>query len=562
MHKVVIFALMSLFVFTNATAQISVGGHKPFYDESTQSLLFVTDSNSIKDLTAIVGLTDSTWGNVNLEGVPVDGKEYHFGNATANRTYALTGVVNGQSVARTIRFTSLPVLKITKSTAFTNDYDTAKIEVDAADGTFANTILSCKIKHRGGTTNSETRHKRNYKFKVLDEAGASKDVSFFGMREDDGWILDAGQVDLFRVRNKINHGLWLDLSVKPYYYSSEPKLVNGCRTQEIELFVNNEYRGIYSLMEPVDRKQLKLKKYKDKDGTHGVLYKTSTLDGTSFNDTLGTFMNTSETWRGWEAKYPEPGDDADTTDYVTLDKFIKFVVKSSDEEYKASIQNYIDLPLYNDYKIFVNVIGGVDNYAKNMYWSVYDRTKAATSKFVVTPWDMDATYGQNWYNNPSPTSEDSVLLSPAIYFTYLSNIDNRLVKIYGKEYTDSLEKRYAELRSSWLSYASLTKRFDDALRELKLSGAAARESAKWSGDSDLGGLPLDWDKELAYIKGWLTQHLAVLDSFYHYTASSGISTVRQTPKHFDGAVYNLQGQKVSPSYRGIVIRNGRKYFQK
>ena len=79
--------------------------------------------------------------------------------------------------------------------------------------------------------------------------GNSKDVSFFGMREDDGWILDAGQVDLFRVRNKINHDLWLDFSAKPYYYSEEPTMVNGCHTKEIELFVNNEYRGIYNLMD-------------------------------------------------------------------------------------------------------------------------------------------------------------------------------------------------------------------------------------------------------------------------------------------------------------------------
>ena len=39
-----------------------------------------------------------------------------------------------------------------------------------------------------------------------------------------------------------------------------------------------------------------------------------------------------------------------------------------------------------------------------------------------------------------------------------------------------------------------------------------------------------------------------------------VPTFRPTPK--DGAVYNLAGQRVSKSYKGIVIINGKKYIQK
>ncbi len=45
------------------------------------------------------------------------------------------------------------------------------------------------------------------------------------------------------------------------------------------------------------------------------------------------------------------------------------------------------------------------------------------------------------------------------------------------------------------------------------------------------------------------------------TDPAGIQTV-QTAAASDGASYNLQGVKVGDSYKGVVIRNGRKYIQK
>jgi hypothetical protein len=43
--------------------------------------------------------------------------------------------------------------------------------------------------------------------------------------------------------------------------------------------------------------------------------------------------------------------------------------------------------------------------------------------------------------------------------------------------------------------------------------------------------------------------------------STGISTVK-TVRVDDGAIYNLAGQKVDNSYKGVVIKNGKKFFNK
>ena len=44
-------------------------------------------------------------------------------------------------------------------------------------------------------------------------------------------------------------------------------------------------------------------------------------------------------------------------------------------------------------------------------------------------------------------------------------------------------------------------------------------------------------------------------------ATTGIAAVK-ADKKFDGAIYNLAGQKVNANYKGVVIQNGKKFIQK
>ena len=69
-------------------------------------------------------------------------------------------------------------------------------------------------------------------------------------------------------------------------------------------------------------------------------------------------------------------------------------------------------------------------------------------------------------------------------------------------------------------------------------------------------------RQLKYIKNWLKTHLVYVDAAFNYVDPTGVSTInKETPRRMDdGRIFNLQGQQVSPSCRGIVIRNGRKYF--
>lgn len=536
-----------------SAAQIRVNGHEPFTDKAHGALLFVTSHSSMTHLAATVEPTNEDWAGLSINGKLVSSMStIDFGNVTGGRSFSLHGMCDGKDSTLTIRFTCLPVIEMRKNSAFNNDYEPCQIIIDHPDSAHAAQSYSSKVKHRGGTTNMEDRHKRNYHFKLLDGEGASLDLPLLGMREDNSWLLDAGQVDLFRMRNHICHELWLDCSAKPYYYVQEPKSVNGCHTRLVELFVNNEYRGVYSLMEPVDRKQLKLKKYKK--GVKGCLWKTDSWLGTTFNDSVSAYDNYSATMMGFEAKYPEPGDDADSTDYAPLVAVMNFVAGADDADFKQHIADYIDVPVLTDYSLFIDMINGIDNRGKNCYWSVYDKTKSG--KLGITPWDMDATFGQNYANTPGLSDE---LTKPDNEIGYFTNIEARISSVFGNAYDEAKQQRYAALRRTFFDENQLVARFEAHYDTLAYSGAAERETEKWSMDTDLGGKVLDFKEELSEIKDWIHQRLVYMDNKYNY-ASSGISSVSQPAQ--DSAYYTLSGLRVSRPSKGIYIHGGRKVVVK
>ena len=71
--------------------------------------------------------------------------------------------------------------------------------------------------------------------------------------------------------------------------------------------------------------------------------------------------------------------------------------------------------------------------------------------------------------------------------------------------------RYWQLRDTWLNTDSLVARFQRVVDELEQCGAAAREEARWSGDSDINGKQLDISSEMEYIEDWIRRRMAYLD---------------------------------------------------
>ena len=556
--------LLSLCLTATIQAQLYVNGHQAPFDYMTNSwLATIPESYFGQDQSLAITLDDG-WQQMVIDGEQA-AEKHTFQHITAESKYPATMLhTDGHSVSGYIQFTFLPVVRLQGD--FGYDYQTGDVTFISPD-TEADNTYSARLKWRGGTTNTDSKHKRNYNIKFDD------DIKLFGMRSDNNWMLDAGQPDVFRMRNRIAMDVWNDMASKPYYADDEPKALNGVRGIMVELFLNDEYRGLYNLSEKLDRKQMKLKKAGREGDVHGVLYKGNSFGYTVMNDSIYEFDNYAPTLYEYEVKYPEPGDDNDSTDWKPLVDAINtnLILYYDDDAFRARIADWFDIPVMVDYAVFLSSVNALDNNGKNMYWANYD--KAATHRMTPAPWDLDCSFGQRWGSRL--TEGEPAKASPQYVTDVVMAVFFNLYRTNALNFNDRLRARYAELRQSGgvLATESLVSRFTRYYNLVKKSGAAAREEAKWSGDSDVWGDVIDFDTEYQYICDWIRQHLETVDTkglplvwneeYFDATAVPQLTMDKAShhSRRVSDGFRTLSGQRVSattPLSPGIYIINNKK----
>lgn len=546
--------ILCLAISIPSYAQFTINGKHIIYDKQNDTYMACIPEDAFgKDYEAIILLDiASDWSDLSIDGTQI-AYSYTFKQVEGNKLYSIHARKGNKEINTKITFTFLPLLVLQGS--FGYDYAQGSMSLYSSDATEP-TISLIKAKWRGGSTNTADKHKRNYKIKSINFKGKSQDISLLGMREDNNWILDAGQIDLFRLRNRIATEIWNDFATKPYYASKEPKAKSGVTGKVVEVILNNEYRGIYSLTEAMDRKELKLKKYDDKNQEfHGQLWKVSSWDKATFWDIDKDYDNTQETWHAFETKYPDI-EDVNPTDYSPLYEAIDFVANSNDEAFKKEVGDYFDIPVLIDYQLFQETLKPVDNNGKNMFWGIYDVAKS--KKLTLAIWDLDASVGQFWQCS-TPLHPNRVFPNTDLGVKDGFNLYHRLSSLNVDNYNEKVANRYHELRKTYFSEKNLISRYQGYYDMLVKSGAASREETKWSEDSDIGGYPLNFKSEIEYIKNWIINRLNYLDT-NQFPISTNISEIHQKESLSPKTTYNMLGQKVGASYQGLKIKNGKKFY--
>lgn len=527
-------------------AQFFINGIEPKYDQRTRSFLISIPKNYWgKDYQATITLaSNTTWKHlvVNNQSIihPVV-----FNHIQGEKSYPISVDVDGKTNHYTLSFTFLPILHL--SGEFNIDYSLGVVEVQSPHQ--KTQVMNAEIKWRGGATSGPSKHKHNYKIKFVDEQGEKKNYSFFSLRNDNKWILDAGQVDLFRLRNLIAGKIWNDFATKPYYSVVESDVYTASRGEVVELFLNDEYLGIYNFCEPIDRKQLKLRKYNETSlQIHGGLWKAAGWGYATFMNNPKAYDNSQPTWDVFELKYPKL-DEVCPSDYSTLYNAIKFVRTSKASDFSEQIGDYIDIPVFVDYYLFVNVFNAFDLAGKNLYWAVYD--KQHHKRITLALWDLDSTVGQNYTNDPLHPDYVAWNSKPIVP----TNIASRLFGLNVKGFKQKVINRYIQLRQSYFSFNYLANTYRHYYDLIKDSGAATREEQRWSGDSDISFQTLNFEEELSYITDWLDHRLEFLDKYF--TDEYGVDIYASINDK-----YAISGMKVDRTYKGIIIIKGKKYLVK
>ena len=437
---------------------------------------------------------------------------------------------NGTTVISTGSFivSCLPFIQLYSDVELGSVYNLGRISVTEPTTDLPSEILLSSIKLRGDYASRV--EKKSYALKLKDTDGeTSLDRSFYGLRSDNNWILDAMYIDPGRMRNRVSTDLWNDFSARPYYAINEPDMVNGTRGHFVEVFINDSYNGLYCMTEKIDRKQLNLKKLKYSTDLstvtqRGALYKADNWSiGTQLGNpvtwginTLPDYDNKSEYWTAFNVKYPDFGDGEPIEWKPVYDAVTVPYWKTSDQVFTSKVSTYFDLPVFIDYYLFLDLLLATDNHGKNYYLSVYDQS--VSPKVSLTPWDLDGVWGRRWDGSSGLTRADQS------FETYTRNNEPQQNNLYlrmlasnTEGFNDKLKSRYKELRGTYFSYTSLMERFQKYYGLFNKSGVNNRESSRWNIQ--------DINLEMTFLSNWITARLNYLDIQYlksKYTDVAGI----------------------------------------
>lgn len=516
------FSVLPLCCFAvSAWAQLTIGGTQPVYDSRTKTYLLTVSEAVFGGPYQAPVVIDSGVTEVKIGGKNVTGM-VTFPMIKADTSYTFVFKKNNVVTQSSIHFTYLPIMCITGS--FSDVYKEAPVQITMPDGQGAMNYRA-RIKRAGSSTNLQWIYKRNFHVKFIDDNGDKMEVSFFGLRKDNHWRLDAGTRDMIRFRNYVANGLWADFGTKSYYADRQPNARSYIRGSHVEVFMNGAYHGFYNFHEFLDRKQMKLKKYEetvdeeDPEQTsvkfHGMMWKGDDITPQTLFMLSGAVPNNNvDGWSGFELEYPE-FDDVCPTDYSVLYNAVKFVARSSLQTFYSRVAEYFDLPVLVDYYVFIQVVFGIDNTDNNMILACYDQAEDKKITFAV--WDLDATVGQHYLDTEGYYHAD--VIQPE---NNLEDVPNNMCMFKSNKLFQQLKgmplfhrmvvNRYWQLRETVLDPNSLVERYQAVYRRLDACGALHRESERWSGTDEIDYRDLDFPAEMDYLCDWLRRRIAYLDT--------------------------------------------------
>lgn len=435
--------------------------------------------------------------------------------------------------------TTLPIVSLDHGNVVSDTFQPGSMRLIHGDGTAEE--YHTLLRYRGAS--SLIYDKKNYAVKLTDANGEDMDASLLGMRSDNSWILDAMAADMARMRNRVSTDLWLALSTRPYYANLEPSMLNGTHGEFVEVTVNGAYWGIYCLTEKVDRKQLKAKKYQGST-VRGVLYKAIAHD--SLREITEVPKDSSAKWQGWEFQYPDPSKGEPST-WQPLYSLAELLSQpEGSKEVERTLETRVDLPVWIDYCLLMDLMHATDNGDKNMFVYFRDIT-ASNVRACICPWDMDATWGRTW-RRIKEGPETNCNISNGVNFHMYTTLPDGFYRQC---------QRWAELRDAGMTAEYILAIFDRYFDLFERSGAAGRETERWNGINDV---TIDFETEKDYIHDWVPRRIVYLDTDYGYHKTQGFQDIN-SENHESEATYGIDGRKTSNSTRGIVIKNGKKILR-
>ena len=330
---------------------------------------------------------------------------------------------------------------------------------NANGSTYAdNELYNGKIKIKGRGNTSWHQPKRPYSIDLIDDAGEDNPAGLLGMPDDEEWALIAFYTDPSYMRNPL-----------AYYLGG---MMDGIRwaprTRYAEVYINNDYRGIYILCEKIRRgdNRVNVKKLDEskENGITGGYILECTPDDRVKDDEINTLFHTAQYGNHFIFKYPKPKN-ATQQQVEWINNYVSDMerrLEARDHSEETGWRKYADTDGFIDWMILHDLSKGVDNL---FHASVFVEKDRNSKLRMSVPWDFDISFGNHTGN--SQHHEDEMWIRKTQWFG----------KMYeDKTFADAVAKRYKELMPL----------FDNApaiiaanYNQLEASGAIERDQNKY-----------------------------------------------------------------------------------
>ena len=361
---------------------------------------------------------------------------------------------------------------------------------------------SITIERRGNS--SQWQGKTPYRFETVDDEGENSNVELLGMPAENDWVLYAPWQDKTMIRNVLTY----QLSNEMGRYAS--------RSRHVELYLNDEYRGIYVLMEKIKRdgnrvdiSKLNPDEITGDDVTGGYILK---FDWFYTGDNIGGFESEFDDMI-YNYHYPKPSDivpeqEAYIEEYINgFETIMMGTDYTNDSTGYPSIMN---VESFVDFILLQELAKNVDAYRLSTY--IYKDKESVDNRLTAGPvWDFNHGFGNcdygetwevdNWLLEYNPEGGDQMAFWWELLWEDLA-------------FQHKAAVRYTELRQTIFSEEHIYSIIDSIADYL--GPAVDRNFARWP---LLGNYIWPnyyvfdtYEEEIDYLKSWTAQRLAWMDS--------------------------------------------------
>ena len=371
----------------------------------------------------------------------------------------------------------LPVVHIDARGSLSESYVEADITLDGE-------TVTGSAKVRGAS--STAYPKKSY---TLDFGGDELGVADWGERTRGHLYLLSTFDDNSYVRQKLVFDTWAAMAEAQGAQRLTP------RSFFTVVYLNGDYLGLYLGVDRMDDEYIRHMGFSGE----GDLYKSINHDA-NYRRVDARGREKGDLATGWEKK-----EGADESDFDPLRALMAFASAANPATLAAEGGEWVDLQEFMDWQILVTWTQSEDSAGKNAYLYRDDET----GLFRCSPWDFNASYGQNWYT----------LRHPA---TYIHDFSYRN---YIFEMTRAEPTLRAEMRARFAALSApggpLTAEWQlgtlDAYTD-RIEAAATRDWARWGAEyerfdrwaspRDAAGDWNDYEGERAYLERWVTDREA------------------------------------------------------